>query len=423
MSTAAQERIERDIERIAGFSESAPELGYSRPSFSAAWQQALEYVVAEARDAGAECVVDAAGNVHLRQASVGWEQKVWLSGSHLDSVPSGGKYDGVTGVLVPLEILRRRPDLPLELVVFAEEEGTTFGLGMLGSRLWAGTLEPAVMERLYNRHGVSAAAAGAGHGLDLARLEAAGRQGSGGGADWTARLQPERYYGMIEVHPEQGLSLWDAGLPLAAVNRINGRRQLQVTVHGQANHAGSTGMQGRRDALAGAAEMLHALEALGRQLDRRLPYSVLTVGRLDVSPGAVNVIPGRVSFSVDMRAQEEEILVDGTQSIHELVQTIAEQRQLTVQIDQSEELRPQPLSAEICGLLQKAATAAGYELPLVPSGALHDSAVLAPFLPTAMLFVASRDGISHNPAEYSRVEDIALAAQLLEDMISQELHP
>lgn len=428
------QRLSKDIETIASFSESPPELGYSRPSFSAAWRQAYDYIIERASEIGAEHKIDAAGNLHIRHPLVGWQRKVWLSGSHLDSVPSGGKYDGVSGVVVPLEVMRRHPELPLEIVVFTEEEGTTFNLGMLGSRLWAGTLDPHTMTRVRNRHGETAAEAGAPHGLDLARLGAAAASAAGNAraaavsagsetstnpaTDWLSRLQPDRYYGMVEVHPEQGLSLWDAGIPVAAVNRINGRRQLRITVTGQANHAGSTGMTGRRDALAGAAEMVLALEHLGQELDRRLPYTVLTVGMLEASPGAVNVIPGTVVFSVDFRGQEEDLLVEGVQRIQETTHAISARRGLEVQIETTEQLKPSPLSEDICKRLQQAATARGHELKLVPSGALHDAAVLAHLMPTAMIFVASRDGISHNPAEYSRIEDIALAAQLLEDMIA-----
>lgn len=429
-------RLSTDIEAIASFSESPPDVGYSRPTFSAPWRQAYDYVIEQATEIGAEHVVDAAGNLHIRHPLVGWERRVWLSGSHLDSVPSGGKFDGVSGVVIPLEIMRRRPELPLEIIVFAEEEGTTFNLGMLGSRLWAGTLKPDTMTRIRNLHGQTAAEAGAPHGLDLARLAAAdaaagapaaaataaataaaATSGTGPAADWRTRLQPERYYGMVEVHPEQGLGLWDSGAPLAAVNRINGRRQLSITVTGQANHAGSTGMPGRRDALAGAAEMVLAFEKLGQELDRRLPYTVLTVGRLEATPGAVNVIPGKVVFSLDFRGQQEDLLVEGEQRIQEIAQAISERRGLKLEIETIEQLTPSPLSEDICTRLQQAASARGLELRLVPSGALHDAAVIAHVLPTAMIFVASRDGISHNPAEYSRIEDIALAAQLLEDMI------
>jgi OHCU decarboxylase len=409
------ERIAADIEAIAGFSESPPEIGYSRPTFSDAWRAARDYVIAEAEAAGAEHVIDAAGNVHIRHRSVGWDRPAWLSGSHIDSVPSGGKYDGVMGVVIPLEIIRARPDLPLELVVFCEEEGTTFNLGMIGSRAWTGAVDVESLGRLTNREGQTVLEAGAPHGLDAERLRAAAD--GAGELQWTDRIDPRRYLGLVEVHAEQGVSLWDAGVPLAAVDRINGRRQFEVTVTGQANHAGSTGMRGRRDALAGAAEMISTVEALGLELDDELPYSVCTAGTLSVTPGAANVIPGEATFTVDMRGQEEALLERGEVALRERVGEIAARRDLEHHVRRSEHIAPSPLSQEIGRALQAAAAELGLEVPIRPSGALHDAAIVAEHVPTAMIFVASREGVSHNPAEFSATEDIAQAAAVLLRMI------
>ena len=422
-------RLEADIEAIAGFSESPPEVGYSRPTFSEPWRAARDYVIEQAREAGCEHVIDAAGNVHIRHPSVGWQRRVWLSGSHVDSVPSGGKYDGVMGVVIPLEVIRARPELPLELVIFAEEEGTTFNLGMIGSRAWTGALDTAELDRLTNRHGETVAEAGARYGLDPERLRAAqaqatrtrGDAASRSNTPWTDRIDPERYFGMVEVHAEQGVSLWESGLPIAAVDRINGRRQFEVTVTGQANHAGSTGMPGRRDALAGAAEIVLALEALGNRLNEELPYTVATVGTLSVAPGAVNVIPGEARCSVDMRAQDDELLERAEGRLRQTVAEVTQRRGLEALVERSERIAPSPLSAEIGRALKAAAGEIGLDIPIRPSGALHDAAICAAALDTAMVFVASRDGISHNPEELSRGEDIAAAAEVLLRMVAA--HP
>jgi allantoate deiminase len=416
------ERISADIEAIAGFSESPPEIGYSRPTFTPAWRAARDYVIEQAETAGCQHIIDAAGNVHIRHRSVGWERPVWLSGSHVDSVPSGGKYDGVMGVVIPLEIIRAQPEVPLELVVFCEEEGTTFNLGMIGSRAWTGVLDVDTLKRLTNRDGQTVVEAGAAHGLDADRLRAAERAVSAGKAvSWTDRIDPRRYIGLVEVHAEQGVGLWDAGVPLAAVDRINGRRQFEIAVTGQANHAGSTGMRGRRDALAGAAEMVTAIEGLGLELDTELPYSVCTVGRMTVAPGATNVIPGEVGFSVDMRGQQEELLERAEASLRARVAEAAARRGLEQHVERSERIAPSPLSAEIGRALQAAAADLGLDVPIRPSGALHDAAIVAAHVPTAMIFVASREGVSHNPAEFSSAEDIAQAAAVLGRMV--ESHP
>jgi allantoate deiminase len=397
-------RIERDIEAIAEFTERDPALGYSRPTFTDAWKGAVDYVVREATDAGAEMRVHPSGNIHFRRPEVGWETPAWLCGSHLDSVPSGGKYDGVAGVVVALEVFRTAPEAPMELVIFAEEEGTTFGLGMIGSRSWAGLLDAERLGNVRNAAGQSYLEAGAPYGVDPERLA-------------TEQLDPGRYRGVVELHIEQGLGLWNAGVPVAAVSRINGRRQYRVTVEGLANHAGSTKMGDRRDALAAAAAIVTRLEELGRRLDAEMEHTVMTVGTMAVEPNAANVIPGSVTFSVDFRAQQEEMLSRGDALLREVVAEITEERQVHGSVEQTEGVEPSPLSQEVSGRLVEAGTRLGMDVPTVPSGALHDAAILAPFLPTAMLFVPSRDGISHNPAEFSRTEDIAAAGRVMREAV------
>lgn len=393
-------RVSRDIECIAGFSEADPRVGFSRPTFSPAWARAREYVMQEAGRAGCEVRLDAAGNLHARRPALGWEAPVWLCGSHIDSVPTGGKFDGVTGVVVALEILRAAPEAPVELVVFAEEEGTTFGLGMLGSKAWAGTLDAAGLSAVKNAQGRSFLEAGTAYGVDAGRL--AGE-----------RLDPSRYRGLVEVHVEQGASMWRTGVPLAVVTAINGRRQYWCSLEGAANHAGSTTMEDRRDALAGAAEIIRYLESLGRDLSDQAPQTVLTVGRLEVHPNALNVIAGRAAFSIDFRSSSEQVLNRGEERLMARLPRLAGARGLRIELARTEILPVVPLDAAVCARLREAASRLGRSLPDAASGALHDSAILAPFIPTAMLFVASKDGVSHNPAEHSRIEDIAMAARVL----------
>ncbi|HEY9055335.1 MAG TPA: M20 family metallo-hydrolase [Rectinemataceae bacterium] len=391
-----------DIETIAGWTETDPVAGYNRPTFSPSWKAARDYVAAQASSLGCSVRTDPAGNLHARPAGLSWDEPAWLCGSHIDTVPSGGKYDGVVGVVIALELLRVLPGTPLELVVFAEEEGTTFGIAMLGSRAWAGTLPAARIAELKNRDGKDYQSAGAAFGVDLGRVS----PGSFG-------FPLERYRGMVEVHVEQGSGLWKKGLPVAVVTTVNGRRQYSGGFSGLANHAGSTAMQDRRDALAGAAEFVLGLEALGNELDARRPGSVLTTGALTVTPNAVNVIPGRADFMLDFRSPSNEILASGDLSIRRLLCSIGEKRSLETRIDCFENLPSIPFDPGLCSSLRAAGARLGIPLPDASSGALHDSAILAPFLPAAMLFVASEDGISHNPAEFSRPEDIAAAARIV----------
>src|SRR5688572_10559741 len=269
------ERIHSDITAIARCTET-PGNGATRPTFSRAWGEARAYVIAQAEAAACEVRTDAAGNVHSRPTSLGWDAPAWLVGSHIDTVPHGGDYDGVAGVVVGLELLRSaREDgieaAAVELIVFAEEEGPTFGLGMLGSRAWVGDLDAERLVQLRNAAGRTYLEAGAPFGVDAARLS-------------DDRCRGDRYFGLLEVHIEQGPGMWRRDQRLAVVRAIAGRRQYRVTVHGEANHAGATAMSDRKDALAGAAEMVTALEGAVKQLSAD---AVLTVGRLEVKPNAV----------------------------------------------------------------------------------------------------------------------------------------
>src|SRR3954447_616092 len=200
------DRIRADIEAIARFTET-PGAGATRPTFSPAWGAARAYVIAQAEAAGCAVRADAAGNVHARPTTLGWDVPAWLVGSHVDTVPHGGDYDGVAGVVVGLELLRSaREDgieaLPVELIVFAEEEGPTFGLGMIGSRTWAGELAEAQLRELKNSDGLSYIEAGRPFGVEPSRFA-------------EDRLDPARYRGLIEVHIEQGPGTWRRGQRLA----------------------------------------------------------------------------------------------------------------------------------------------------------------------------------------------------------------
>jgi hydantoinase/carbamoylase family amidase len=202
---------------------------------------------------------------------------------------------------------------------------------------------------------------------------------------------------------------------------INGRRQFAVTVSGQPNHAGSTQMNDRADALATAAEIVLDLETLGQELDAELDHTVITVGLLTVKPNAINVIPGEVTFTIDFRARSNSMLGRGEERILAVIHEATGRRtNIGVTVKPTESLPAEPMNAMICDRLRAAAERIGVRgLPTAASGALHDAAILAPLLPTAMLFIASQDGISHNPAEFSRIEDITLATRILAEAVKE----
>jgi allantoate deiminase len=400
------DRIRGDIEAIARCTQT-PGAGATRPTFSPAWAEARAYVIAQAEQAGCDLRTDAAGNVHARPRALGWDEPAWLCGSHIDSVPHGGDYDGVAGVSVALELLRSAAQdgattLPLEMVVFAEEEGPTFGLGMLGSRAWVGDLKAEHLDKLRNAAGQTYLEAGAAFGVHAAHIR-------------DELIQPRRHLGMIELHIEQGPGLWRRDQRLAVVYAIAGRRQYRVTVTGEANHAGATSMKDRKDALVAAARIIGELEPLAERLSDK---TVITVGRLTNHPNAINVIPDRVEFTIDLRSDDDILLERGDVQVRRTVDNASRGRGLPCRIELTESIPATKLDERLCARLRRMAQIAGIaDIPNLVSGALHDSAVIARHIPAAMLFIPSRDGISHNPAEFSRVEDIAAAARVVEQLV------
>lgn len=398
------ERIRHDITMIAGFTET-PGAGSTRPTFSTAWRQARDYIVGELEKHGCNWRIDAAGNLHARHRAISWESPVWMSGSHLDTVPHGGNFDGVVGVVAPLEVLRcaleDKKVVPMELVIWAEEEGTTFNLGMAGSRAWIGELSAEQLGQLRNSAGQSWFQAGAEHGADSSRIE-------------QERIKSHLVVGLIEVHVEQGPGLYNEGHSVGVVTAIAGRRQYRCTLTGAANHAGSTSMLDRSDALAGAAEIILGIERYARGIGG---HTVTTVGQIHCEPNAINVIPGKVEFTIDFRSAATEVIVSGDKAIRRIIEEVSSARVLGSCLDVLESLPGTEMNATVCNRIIKAAQKHGIDIAHTTSGALHDAAIVAPHVPAAMIFVASRGGVSHNPDEFSRIEDIAAATTVLYEAV------
>jgi allantoate deiminase len=396
------ERIKQDIETIAAFTQT-PGNGATRPTFTKEWAQARDYIATQAKLADCEVHLHPSGNLHARPKSLRPNTPAFLSGSHIDTVPHGGNYDGVAGVVSALEILRSANDdswrIPLELIIFAEEEGPTFGVGMLGSRAWTGDLRAEDLAKLKNAGGETYLEAGLPSGVDPNSLA-------------KNLLNPQNYRAFIEIHIEQGPGMWQRDQRLAVVRAIAGRHQLRAEIIGQANHAGATSMTDRRDALAGASEIIVGLEALAKSIS---PETVITVGRVEVQPNAVNVIPEKVEFTIDLRAPDTESIAKALEGVKPLFKEKLGARGLKFAVTETEAISPCPMDPGLCSRLAELASA-----PMTVSGALHDSAVIARHVPTVMLFVPSKDGISHNSAEFSRVEDIAAAASLVEKFIRRQ---
>ncbi|CAA2155151.1 N-carbamoyl-L-amino acid hydrolase [Methylobacterium brachiatum] len=353
------------------------------------------------REAGMAVRHDAVGNLIGRIEGPEPGGPALVVGSHLDTVRNAGRYDGPLGVITGIacvEALARdgiRLPHALEVVAFADEEGVRFSATLIGSRAFAGRLDPAVLD-VADADGVTLAAAMRDYGLDPGAIASAARS-------------PDAVLGYLELHIEQGPMLEKAGLPVGVVTAISGASRLDFTLTGEAGHAGTVAMSERRDALAGAAECVLAVEARCRGE----AHLVGTVGRIQALPGAVNTIPGAVRFSLDLRAPDDGQRLAALADITAAVAAIAERRRLDVETRPLHEAGAIPCDPGLTDLVREAVAAEGLPVLALPSGAGHDGMAVAAIAPIAMVFVRCRGGISHNPAEFASLPDIEAGARVL----------
>jgi allantoate deiminase len=353
------------------------------------------------REAGLSPRIDAAGNVVGRAEGSVPGAPALVIGSHLDTVRDAGRFDGplgvVTGIACVGALLRegRRPPFAIEVVGFADEEGTRFDAALIGSRAFAGTLDPAVMARA-DGQGITVASALRGAGLDPARIGEAARS-------------PKDILAYLELHIEQGPTLERAEIPVGLVTAISGASRLSIALSGEAGHAGTVAMAGRRDALAGAAECILVVEARCAEE----PDLVGTVGTLAAAPGAVNVIPGRVTFSLDLRAPDDGQRRNALADIEQAWSAIAARRGLKLYRTVTHDAPSTPCDEGIAARIAAAIAAEGLPVLRLPSGAGHDGMAIHAIAPVAMIFVRCRGGISHNPDEFASLADIGAGARVL----------
>jgi allantoate deiminase len=336
--------------------------------------------------AGCEVRIDAVGNLRAMRNA---KQKgaTFVIASHLDTVPDAGAFDGILGVVLGVALLEnlagRALPYAIELIGFSEEEGVRFGVPFIGSRATVGSLDASLIERI--------SSAIRDFGLDPARIP-------------EARL-PANVAGYLEFHIEQGPVLEHLGLPLGIVESIVGQSRLMLHFEGQANHAGTTPMALRHDALAGTAEWIGAVERIAGEIQQL----VATVGLVTVEPGAGNVIAGAGHASLDLRHASDEVRQCGVRRILEAADAIAQRRGLGLRIEARLDQSAVAMDAGLTARLLRAANAEGIPAHCMTSGAGHDAMILAPHFAAAMLFVRSPGGISHHPSEAVNVEDVEAA--------------
>jgi allantoate deiminase len=395
---AMPQRAQRAIaecRRIAGMSEEVG--GTTRRFLTPPVREVHALLHGRMETIGMNVSVDAAGNLRGRWHPPAGRSKRLIIGSHIDTVPNAGAFDGILGVTLALECAEIAQELklplPIEIIAFSEEEGVRFGVPFIGSRAAAGRFDPALL-KLKDADGATLENAIRAFGLDPGGIEKAAID--------------EDALGFLEVHIEQGPVLEAEGLQVAAVTAIVGQTRHILTWTGHANHAGTTPMHLRRDALAGAAEWIVAVESLAQRTDGL----VATVGHVDVEPNAGNVIAGAVRVSLDVRHADDAARKSAVDALLAQAETIAARRGLALQCARQMDQPAVPMDERLTAFLAEATEAAGLPVKLMPSGAGHDAMVMASRVPTAMLFLRSPGGISHHPDETVLEEDVAAALEV-----------
>jgi allantoate deiminase len=397
MSTSKLDEWVDELSRIGGDGRAVNRFAWTPHQI-----QACDWLVRQLQELGLEAEVDSAGNVVGRWQS--GEGKAVLIGSHLDTVPDGGRFDGALGVLSALETVRRlkedgfEPGRPLWLAAFNDEEGTRFGTSMFGSEAFVGT-DLSHLEDRVDRDGTTLSEAMKSCGFDFDTIPRA------------CRIEHIGCY--LELHIEQGPRMQDRNLDLAVVSGIVGLRGYRVTLEGQTNHAGTTPMRQRRDALVGASQVVLAL----RQAALTAADVTANVGRIQVEPGGTNVVPGKAVLHLDVRASAGPQFRQITSKLEDIVHEAARAEGLTADIAVIYAHEPTAMDEGLSSVLREEMERSALAWEDLASGAGHDAQVLAKHVPSAMLFVPSRDGISHAPAEYTTPEQREPGVKILTEVV------
>ena len=380
--------------------------GVTRPGYSAEEKEAKELVIKWMKNAGLTVTADGAGNVFGRLEG-NTEGPSIASGSHVHSVPNGGHFDGPLGVLSALEVVESWketgyiPEKPYEVVIFSDEEGSRFKSSLTGSRAFMGQLKPEEMDSLRDENGKSF-------------RDVLNEYGSSAEACLKAGENRREIETFVEVHIEQGKVLERENQPVGVVKGIAGPASLEVTFTGEAGHAGNTPMAGRKDPLVAASLFVAAIEKFPKQVS---DTAVATVGKLNVHPNGFNVIAQKVILTVDIRDIFEETRDQLLDQIKTKAVKIAEERSIDVQMKLNAKIKPLPIHESLQAGIAESLTKFNINPVYIPSGAGHDTMIVGTEMPAAMLFVRSRDGISHNPREWTSLNDCVHGVHVLKDFV------
>jgi hydantoinase/carbamoylase family amidase len=400
------ERIERDVETLGGREYTTRDDAICRYAYVPEFRHTEAYFEAALKELGFDVFRDPVGNLVARNRPRG--ERVFGIGSHCDSNRNGGKYDGTLGVVTALEVCRLNAehdlDLPLQLISFMEEESSGFGIALLGSRIAA--------QRITDE--------------ELSAIKAIDDDRPFVDHAREAGYEPERWresikilenlIGWIELHIEQARVLQDTNTRIGIVTAIAGIAWYDVVVEGRADHAGATPMDFRLDASVPAARCVVELERLARKAGSG---AVGTAGAFEVDPGLVNVIPGRVRVGTDIRAPSDETVAEVARGLETFVESVAREHGVTASVERRFQMAATPMDDRIVHALESAVERSGEPYMSMPSGAAHDTMCVADHVPTGMIFVPCKDGISHSPRESAEPADAAVAAEVMLNAIAE----
>lgn len=397
------ERIKEDIKKISQFN-ATPGNGITRFTYSAEDKQAREYLIEQFNQIGLKVKVDSVGNIRARLEGFNPNLPVVMSGSHIDTVLHGGKFDGMVGVVGALEVVRTLSESniktkhSIEVVIFAEEEGSNFSSSMAGSKIMIGKYGVDDIKSIKNDKGISMYDMAKNFGLD---------------PDKAANdvIKPGDVKAMIELHVEQGGVLDNEKIPVGVVEAIAGSKWFKIEFEGLPNHAGATPMHLRQDPMVAAAKIIDEVEKITKQ--KAFPTTVGTVGKIICQPNIPNCIPEKVMFTLDVRDVNEEGIEIVVNEVKTLMEEVAAKNNVKMSIELMGESDAIKLSKHVVNLIEKNAIELGIDYKRMNSGAVHDSSLLAGVTNVGMIFVPSINGRSHVPEENTKFEDIKIGCDLL----------
>ncbi len=379
------------------------ETGTCRPTMTKLEKQAFEIASGWMKDAGMTTRIDNFGNLIGRLEGKNPSLPVLMMGSHLDSQPYGGRFDGVAGVLCAIEAVTAltesgiQPERTIEVFSFADEEGWRFNKGLFGSRGILGKLEEGELQRT-DKDGITREQALKDFGCDITKFK-------------ESEYKPGSIFCFLELHIEQGPVLDVAQKPIGIVSGISGPLWLTVKLKGMAGHAGSVPMPMRKDAMVGAAEIIVALNEIVTQIPEN--PTVGTCGTIQVFPASRNIIPEEVTFTLDLRDIDLERRNKYEKQLMDKIEAISKKHGLTYEISEDTNSEPRYCAGWIKDIIREETKAFGLDAPELMSGPFHDAMALSYACDYGMIFIRCKDGISHNPLEYSSYEDLALGAEVL----------